>query len=125
MGSQRDLDCTLLESFIRRVKTEAYTGEFFTSDGAKVYGTLIDFGWIGMLEDQLADLMSTRSRGRPRHDWYATISNPNRRDTKRMVDAEVKKLMSETGEKRVKTKAIKKVAEQLHLSEDAIWKRIR
>lgn len=63
--------------------------------------------------------------GRPRHDWYAKISNPTRRDTKLMVDKEMKKLTAETGKKRVKAKAVNKVAKLLHLSEDAIWKRIR
>jgi biotin operon repressor len=47
------------------------------------------------------------------------------RNTELMVDKEMKKLMAETGKKRVKAKAVKKVAKQLHLSEDAIWKRIR
>jgi hypothetical protein len=56
MGSRRDLDCSLLEDFIRKVRWESSTGEFITSDGTRVYGTLIDPRWIAMLEDQLADL---------------------------------------------------------------------
>jgi hypothetical protein len=125
MGSQRDLDCSLLEAFIRKVRWESSTGEFFTSAGTRVYGTLIDPNWVCMLEDQLAYLTSAPKRGRPQHDWHAKISNPTRRNTELMVDKEMKKLMAETGKKRVKAKAVKKVAKLLHLSEDAIWKRIR
>ena len=125
MGSQRDLDCSLLEAFITKVRWESFTGEFFTSDRTRVYETLIDPNWVCMLEDQLADLTSPPKRGRPRHDWHAKISNPTRRNTELMVDKEMKKLMAETGRKRVKAKAVKKVAKLLHLSEDAIWKRIR
>jgi hypothetical protein len=76
-----------------------------------------------ILEDFLADL--TRGRGRPKHDWYAKEHNPIRRDTKKQVEAEEKRLRAETGKTRVKSQAVNNVAKNLNLSRDAIWRRIR
>jgi hypothetical protein len=123
MASRND-DYSLLESFISKVKHEAWHGKFITPDGTSVYGTLIDPDWICMLEDQLTDLTAPRKRGRPRHDQYTKISDPKRRETAEMVEAEEKRLKAETGKTRVKTSAVNNVADKLHLSPDAIWKRI-
>jgi hypothetical protein len=123
MATRND-DYSLLESFIRRVKDEAWHGEFMTPSGRWVQGTLIDPNWVCMLEDQLANLTAPPKRGRPRHDWLDKLSNPTKKETVRMVELEMKRLTAETGKKRVKTKAVNNVAQTLNKSAAAIWKRI-
>lgn len=120
----RNDDYSLLESFIWKVKYEAWHGEFMTPSGRWVYGTLIDPNWVCMLEDQLANLTAPPKRGRPRHDWFDKLSNPTKKETVRMVELEMKRLTAETGKKRVKTQAVNNVAQTLNRSAAAIWKRI-